>query len=438
VAENPLLAGKRLLFVKRAMYDSDHYYDEFNAGIRQFGGGLFTLSMSDGAVLPVSPQLGQGLVDRYDLSFDARRIVFNYKPPRPEGYRIYEIGVDGSGLRQLTFAPADEQQRIATYAMCPPSELEKNPCRYGHWTDDMHPCYLPNGGIVFTSTRTERSVLCGGHSLTVTNLHRINADGSGLRALSQGALSEFCPTVMEDGRVMYNRWEYVDKGAGAVQSLWAMVPDGSRSEEIFGNNIGTPPVYNQARHVPGASLVVCLGAGHCPGNIGAILLVDLHKNKRFPEAMAALTPHCVPKGNWGLRQFRNGRWMVDIYGPWYADPFPLTDRSAVSLSGKFFLVSCNPEGMWNDVAGYGLYLLDVFGNRVPIYRDPETSCWQARPLEPRPGPGRRGFSRRPAPGRGPGALAPWPGRRPTRAARGSPRKCSGHMQPVLSIRSSSR
>ncbi|MCR4413826.1 MAG: hypothetical protein NUV77_15510, partial [Thermoguttaceae bacterium] len=386
VTENPLLADKRLLFVKRAMYDSDHYYDEFNAGIRRFGGGLFTLSIRDGQVLPVAPQLADGLVDRYDLSFDARRIVFNYKPPRPVGYRIFEIGVDGSGLRQLTFPPADEAQRIATYAMCPLSELEKNPCRYGHWTDDMHPCYLPDGGIVFTSTRTERSVLCGGHSLTVTNLHRMNADGTGLRALSQGALSEFCPTVMEDGRVMYNRWEYVDKGAGAVQSLWAMVPDGSRSEEIYGNNIGTPPVYNQARHVPGASRVVCLGAGHCPGNIGAILLVDLHKNKRFPEAMTALTPGCVPKGNWGLRQYRNGRWMVDIYGPWYADPFPLADRSADALSGKFFLVSCNPEGMWNDEAGYGLYLLDVFGNRVPIYRDATTSCWQARPLEPRPMP----------------------------------------------------
>ena len=390
---NPLLAGKSLLFVKRATYDSNHYYDEFNEGIRRFGGGLYVVSIPGGdaigAVAEIAPSLHDGLVDRYDLSFDGRRILFDYKPPLPGGFRIFEIGVDGAGLRQLTRPPDDEDQRIAAYAGCSREELCKNPCRYGHWTDDMHPCYLPDGRIAFTSTRSQHGVLCGGHSLTVTNLHRIDADGSGLVRLSQGALSEFCPSVMNDGRILYNRWEYVDKGAGAVQSLWAMLPDGGRSEEIYGNNIGTPPVFNQARHVPGCNhLVVCLGASHCPGNMGAILLVDLHKEKRSPEAMTALTPGCVPKGNWGLRQLRNGRWLPDVYGPWYCDPFPLGGPQSGSLAGKFFLVSCNPEGMWNDPAGYGIYLLDVFGNRVPIYADPALSCWQARPLEPRPSPPR--------------------------------------------------
>ena len=324
--QNPLLAGKRLLFVKRFAYDSDHYYDEFITGTRAFGGGLFTLSLQRRRGRAGRAGLGEGVVDRYDLSFDARRIVFDYKPPRPEGFRIYEIGVDGTGLRQITFPPADEGQRIATYCTWSTAELQQNPWRYGHWTDDMHPCYLPDGGIAFTSTRSEQSVLCGGHSLTVTNLHRMEADGTGLRRLSHGALSEFCPTMLNDGRILYNRWEYVDKGAAAVQSLWAMYPDGGRSEEIYGNNIDTPPVFNQAQQVPGRdNLVVCLGAAHAPGNMGAILLIDRHKNKRSETAMTVLTPGCVPKGNWGLRQFRNGRWIMDIYGPWYCDPFPLSD-----------------------------------------------------------------------------------------------------------------
>ena len=187
VTDNPLLSGKKLLFVKRFTYDSDHYYDEFNAGIRRFGGGFAVLSLADGTVRDVAPTLAAGLVDRYDLSFDGRHILFNYKPAKPVGYRLFEIGVDGTGLRQLSFPPADENQRIATYATCSLQELENHPGRYGHWTDDMHPCYLPDGRIVFTSTRSERSVLCGGHSLTVTNLHRINADGTGLERLSQGA-----------------------------------------------------------------------------------------------------------------------------------------------------------------------------------------------------------------------------------------------------------
>jgi Hydrazine synthase alpha subunit middle domain len=384
VTKNPLLAGKKLLFVKRHTFDSNHYYDEFNEGSKRFGGALSVLSLADGTVSDIAPQLGDGIFDRYDLSFDARRILFDYKPPKPQGYRVYEIGVDGRGLRQVTQPPEDEETRITAYAGCSREELAKNPGRYGHWSDDMHPCYLPDGGMVFTSTRVERSVLCGGHSLTVPSLHRINADGSGLTLLSHGALSEFCPTVMNDGRILYNRWEYVDKGAGAVQSLWTMFPDGSQSEEVYGNNITTPAVLNQARQVPGRNdLVVCLGSGHSPGNVGAIILVDLHKDKRFEEAMNVLTPGSLPKGNWGLRQFRNGRWIVDIYGPWYCDPFPLTDPASASVAGKFFLVSCNPTGEWNDPAGFGLYLLDVFGNRVPIYRDPAISCFQARPLEPR-------------------------------------------------------
>ena len=57
----------------------------------------------------------------------------------------------------------------------------------------MHPCYLPDGRIVFTSTRTERSVLCGGHRLTVTNLHRINADGIGPAPAVAGGAQRILP-----------------------------------------------------------------------------------------------------------------------------------------------------------------------------------------------------------------------------------------------------
>jgi hypothetical protein len=387
ISENPLLKGKKLLFVKRPTYDSNHYYDEYDAGLRRFAGNLCLLSMDDRAVREIAPQLNGGIFDRYDLSFDAKRIVFDYKPRKPEGFRLREIGVDGTGLRQLTFPPADEQKRIAMYSAFSWESLQKDPCLYGHWTDDMHPCYLPDGRIVFTSTRSQHGVLCGGHSLTVTNLHRIDADGSRMRPLSQGALSEFCPTIMNDGRILYNRWEYVDKGAGAVQSLWAMCPDGSGSEAIYGANIGTPAVFNQPRQVPGRNdLIVCLGTSHSPGNAGAILLIDRHKNKLSPEAMTVLTPGALPKGNWGLRQMRNGRQVIDVYGPWYCDPAPLCDPVHDSLAGKFFLVSCNPDKLWNDPAGYGIYLLDVFGNRVPIYADPDISCFQARTLQPRTTP----------------------------------------------------
>lgn len=377
---NPLVQGAEILFVKRYTYDSKHYYDDFQH-VSRWGGNLYVLSPADGRVRCIVPELEGGVFDRYDLSFDGRRIVFGYHRPRQEGFRIYEVGVDGRGLRQVTRAPADEERRIATYGQTSTGDsFYGSSVGYQFWTDDVHPCYLPDGDICFASTRCEHGVLCTPlHYLACTNLFRMDAQGNNIRPLSHGALSEFTPTMMEDGRILYNRWEYVYKGIAAVQSLWLTRPDGSGSEEFYGDNIANPGVFWQARQVPGhPRLAVCIGCGHEPLGVGQVLLLDLNKEKRTPDPMRSLTPETRTEGLRGLYQLRNGVWREDIYGPFYSDPFPLSD--------KFFLVSCNPDRRYNDQAGYGIYLLDVFGNRVPVYRDPEISCWQPMPLAARKTP----------------------------------------------------
>lgn len=379
VDRNPLLRDAEILFVKRPTYDSKHYYDDFQH-ISRWGGNLCVLSLRDGRVRELVPELAGGVFDRYDLSFDARRILFGYRRAKHEGFRIWEIGIDGAGLRQVTHPPADEEQRIATYGQVSVGDDFYASEGYRFWTDDVHPCYLPDGSICFASTRCEHGVLCTPlHYLACTNLFRIAADGGGLRPISRGALSEFTPTMMEDGRILYNRWEYVYKGIAAVQSLWVMRPDGSGSEEFYGNNVANPGVLWQARQVPGhPRLAVSIGCGHEPLGIGQVLLLDLNRDKRTLEPITSLTPEVKTQGLRGLFQLRNGVWREDLYGPFYSDPYPLSD--------KFFLVSCNPEGRYNDPAGYGIYLLDVFGNRVPIYHDPDISCWQPMPLRPRTTP----------------------------------------------------
>jgi hypothetical protein len=379
VEQNPLLRGAELMFVKRYTYNSKHYYDDFQH-IFHWGGNLCVLSLADGRVRQLVPQRTEGVFDRYDISFDARRVAFGYRRPKAEGFRLYEIGVDGSGLRQLTCAPADEERRVATYGKTSTGDKFYGSSGYRFWTDDVHPCYLPDGGLCFSSTRCEHGVLCTAlHYLACTNLFRIDADGGNLRPLSYGALSEFTPTMMEDGRILYNRWEYVYKGIAAVQPLWTMRPDGSGNEEFYGDNIANPGVFWQARQVPGRPrMAVCIGCGHEPLGVGQVLLVNLNKNKRTPEAMVSLTPEVKTRGLRGLYQLRNGVWQEDSYGAFYADPYPLSD--------KFFLVSCNPDRRYNDETAYGIYLLDAFGNRVPVYRDPEMSCWQPMLLRPRSKP----------------------------------------------------
>ena len=376
VDENPLLENARLLFVKRYTYNSKHYYDDFQH-ISRWGGNLCELSLGDGKVREIVPEMAGGVFDRYDLSYDAKRIVFGYRRPKLEGYRLYEIGVDGKGMRQVTHPPKNEEERIATYGKTTTGDGFYGLLGYRFWTDDVHPCYLPDGGLCFASTRSEHGVLCTpAHYLACTNLFRMEVDGTDLRPLSQGALSEFTPTVMEDGRILYNRWEYVYKGIAAVQPLWTMRPDGSGSEEFYGDNITNPGVLWQARQLPGTpGKAVAIGCGHEPFGIGQVLLLDPGKSKRTPESMTSLTPNVKTEGLRGLYQERNGVLREDIFGPFYADPYPLSD--------KFFLVACNPDQRYNDQDAYGIYLLDTFGNRVLIYDDPEISCWQPMPLRPR-------------------------------------------------------
>lgn len=388
VDSNPLLKDRRLLLVRRYTYDSAHYYDDYYNGIRDWGGNICELDLASGKVREIVPKLAGGIFDRYDLSRDAKRIVFGYRAPRPEGYRIWEIGLNGKGLRQLTFPPTDEAERVDRHSGYPKDLIEKDPRYYGHWTDDMHPCYLPDGRIAFVSTRAERTVLCGGHSLTTTALHRIDADGRNLQEVSQGALSEFTPAMLADGRILYNRWEYVYKGIAAIQPLWAIRPDGTGSEEIYGDNIDNPGVFVGGQQIPGKpNLIVATGCGHEPLAVGSIHLIDLHRDKRTKDAMVSLTPEVETRGLRGLYQFRNGKWNEhDLYGPFYCDPYPLADPNTGASAGKFFLVSCNPHARYNDKRAYGIYLIDTFGNRVPVYDDPEFSCWQAMPLAPRPRP----------------------------------------------------
>ena len=391
VDANPLLKCRKLLFVKRNTYGSYHYYDDHDNGIIRagMGGNLCLLSLDDGSVRELAPQLAGGLFDRCDLSFDGRQIVFGYCRALDDALRLWQINADGSGLRQITFPPAGETA-VARSALGPDWRKPADPAAKDpqgnlssrrFQTQDFHPCWLPDGGIVFTSTRARQTVLCGDIGLSVPNLHRIEPDGSGLRRLSHGTLNELSPTVLHDGRILYNRWEYIFKSVFLVQPLWAMFPDGSRSEELYGLNIGAPGVFTHGRSVPGRDdLIVCTGACHEQMAVGPILLVDLKGDKRSADAMHSLTPEVEARGNHHRWFLRDEKMVQDDGkgGPVFCDPWPLSD--------KFFLVAHNPDKPIADKTGYGLYLIDVFGNRVPIHRDPAISCWQPIPLQARARP----------------------------------------------------
>jgi hypothetical protein len=367
----------KVVCVKRLTYNANHYYTEYiNAGWMP-GGSLCVLDLNDGSVRYLAPSLQGGVFERIDLSFDARRVVFAWKGHPQQGYRIYEVGVDGSGLRQLTFPAPDEEDLVRKYRVDP---------AYHHGTDDMQPCYLPDGGIAFISTRCQFGILCDApDNFTTTVLYRMDGDGKNLQKLTNSSVSEASPVALPDGRILYTRWEYVDKGAVSVKCLWVIRPDGSASAEVYGNDIALPPTLIYGRPIPGtADQYVVLGTPHCPQNgVGTVIRLDMSRNIRTREPMTYLTPGVDIQAEPGFA-FRTGTgpWRHDgsgRSGPLFKDPYP--------LSRRVVLVSHKPEGLaWDDPRGYGIALLDETGAVYPVHRDPALSTWVPIPLRPRPVP----------------------------------------------------
>jgi hypothetical protein len=378
---------EKLLFVKRYTYQSSHFYTDFIDGCHYFGGNLCILSLKDGTVTELVPSMKHGIFGRYDLSFDGKRVAFGWKEETGKGFRIYEVGTDGEGLRQLTFDPPDEQERVKKYDN---SHRGGTAERYFHHTDDMHPCYLPDGGICFVSTRCQYDILCDGGILTTAVLYRMDGDGKNMEKLTNSSVSEFSPSMMPDGRILYTRWEYVDKGSLCVKALWAVRPDGSGSTEIFGNSHNLPPCFLHGRAIPNKqNMFVCLGTPHFPqGGVGPVIRVDTNYDIRTREPMTYITPDVdirggVIGGEGGWDFWDGSKWIGDrngTSGRLYMDPYPLSESE--------FLVSCkyDPTKRWNDTKAWGLYLLNDKGDHTPVYNDPEISCWQPTPLRSRPKP----------------------------------------------------
>ena len=393
VARNPLCADfDQVLYIRRKTYASSHYYTDYIDGCRDYGGNLCTVSLRDGSVRELLPALAGGIFGRFDLSFDARRIVFDYKAGPGQGFRIYECNVDGSGLRQLTRPPANEADLALRFR----NVRTPNGIGYDTGTDDMHPCYLPCGDIVFVSTRCRKGILCDGPDvLTSTVLYRMGPNGEEPVPLSFNTVSEAGPSITNDGRILYSRWEYVDKGGSACKCLWAMRPDGSGSVDVYGTTVtrdvpGRPgtvftadrpqlilaTTWLDGREAPGRNGVTfATGAPHMPLGVGNIVRIDPPGAGSGPPTATNFTPDIVTPDEWGYRHCRDGRWVLDAQGPLFCQPYP--------LSTDFVLAAGNLDQPAQAPAAYALMLLDSYGNRLRLHAEREFSCWQPTPLRAR-------------------------------------------------------
>jgi len=274
-----------------------------------------------------------GCIFDMNLSNDGRTLFFSYKKQNEKCWQIHEIGIDGKGFKRIS--------RDAKHYEVGAAEL-------------------PNGELVFVSTRRGGYTLCQpGPS---SNLHVMRRDGSGVRCVSQNTLADFSPQLLPDGRVLFTRWEYIDRDLTYRQSLWTQNPDGRRYQLFFGNTIRDVGTFWQARPVPGhGNLIVATFAPHHHHPHGAIGLID---NRAGLEA---------PRGDgfaWITRQFPVIQDRAHQHA--YRDPFPVNDYQ--------FLVA------YGGGRKFGIYLLDLCENRTLVHADPQIGCFGPILLRPKETP----------------------------------------------------
>jgi Tol biopolymer transport system component len=139
------------------------------------GGGLYRLNVTDG-VLTSLVDAAEGVILDCQVSYDGKQILFSWKRTMQTPFEIWRINVDGTGLEKVV------------------AERSNN----------MNACWLPDGGIAFMSDRKPAFAYCWTSTSPV--LFRSDRDGKNPIRLSANYLTDFTPSIMTDGRILFSRW----------------------------------------------------------------------------------------------------------------------------------------------------------------------------------------------------------------------------------------
>ena len=330
---NQLLNFDRLLMIRRSADNLGlpmNFHGNDDLKPTGYSNTIVTLSppAPEGAIKTLFTPTGDRFIGDMDLHYDAEKMLLSI--PDDQGrWGIAELNLtDGT----LTSLPLIDEPDVHNYDAC----------------------YLPDDRIVFTSTAPFVGVPCLGGNSKVANLYLLDHGGR-IRRLTNDQDHNWCPVVMNDGRILYQRWEYADIAHAFMRILFSANPDGSAQMEYYGSNSFWPTAMFYARPIPGhpTKVVTVVGGHHDPPRQGELVILDPALGRQEATGVVQRIPGYGEKvAPVILDGLAAASW------PRFLHPWPLSE--------KYFLVSCKPSktGLW------GIYLVDVFDNFVLLHEEP--------------------------------------------------------------------
>lgn len=361
---NPLLDFERLIVVKRKPLGEPRrsQWEGFGLGEylgvpRQSSWGNGTMPNVDkwtNEIAVVSPARPDGaistlfkpdsawLISDVDLNFDGQKMSFAMPDARKK-WQIFELGANGSGLKQLT-----------------PSEPDV------HWYD---PCYLPSGKILMLSTAPMQGVPCNA-GVIVGMMYQMDGDGKNIRQVCFEQDHDYNPSVMNDGRVLYLRWDYTDTPHIWNRILFTMNPDGTSQMGYYGGNSYWPNAVFYPRAIPGhPTKIAGIVTGHHEGRVGELVVFDPARGTQETQGVV----QAIPGRRREVKPLLEDK-LTEHSWPKFLHPWPLSE--------KYFLVAAKPtpDSLW------GIYLVDVFDNMTLIREEEGWALLEPMPFRARPAP----------------------------------------------------
>ena len=397
---NPLLDFERIIFLGRRMPATRHMCPQYYGFVGTPGGGVFVLdkAFSDKPVLrnvlgdtkiskgrTKGKLLSTGAFEGFELDWDAQTVYFAWTEAKTGKKQVYRPGDQWFPRAKFTYtnrgdsywAP-ESTYHIFKASIDPVSGKPVGDGALRQLTDgscnDLDPCVLPNGRVVFISERRGGYGRCHGAQFPSYTLHGMMANGADVIPLSYHETNEWHPSVTNEGMIIYTRWDYVDRDADIAHHPWICYPDGRDSRSYHGNYPENNPrvrpnMEMHVRAIPGSHKFVAVAAPHHGLFFGSLILVDQRvRDDRRCSQVKRITP-TEP--------------FAEAEGPWsryaYGSPWPLSE--------DFFLCVHNPGKGGRFTGRHDLYLVDTFGNRIHLATLPDgLTSLDPIPLRPRKRP----------------------------------------------------